>query len=513
MKKISAAVLLLLFFTACNKSVQDKTVINKVNKPQSQLLSAKEINSFIENQVQQKGAFDWKDASAQMVWSALQQRDKMMCIGYKPIAVKDLTNIASVNINDLQWRAAKEAVLDIIYGEESRLNPSLKKEELEVWKENKLPVIDVKIESQKTIELLRQCPLVRYAEPMAYDPLADEEKAATQKEYSLAGTSGSGCDNYTGEPDLVAKRDYTAIAPGSKMSWNYKFHRISQAWTRSTGAGIKVMVIDTGVSPDQDNLGNQFNQGKSAGRTIEKLSTLPNETSTDDQCGHGTTMCGAIAAPRGLDSNSCGVAYNCNFVLCRASHDVYIDESAEVKGVSDAYTWGADNAGVKIISLSLGRITSNGQIKDAIQYAYNKGKLMFCAGGTSYDWTAGFVGVIFPANLSTVQAITGVKNTNTLQACSDCHKGKAIDFVVVMQQTATGIHQLSTALSGDVPTTVGGSSVATATAAGIAALVWSKFPSFSRDDVVNKLTTTASLYPNKNKNFGWGKLNADAATN
>ena len=273
------------------------------------------------------------------------------------------------------------------------------------------------------------------------------------------------------------------------------------------------MVIDTGVSPDQDNLGNGFNQGKSTGRTIEKMSTLPDETSPFDQCGHGTTMSGAIAAPRGIDGNSCGVAYNCNLVICRASHDVYIDESAEVKGVSDAYTWAADNPTVKIISLSLGRITSNGQIKDAIQYAYNKGKLMFCAGGTSYDWDAGFIGVIFPANLSTVQAITGVKNTSILKACGDCHKGKAIDFAIVMEQSATGIHQLSTAVSGDVPTTVGGSSVATATAAGIAALVWSKFPTFKREDVINKLTTTASLYPNKNKNFGWGKLNADAATN
>jgi len=32
-------------------------------------------------------------------------------------------------------------------------------------------------------------------------------------------------------------------------------------------------------------------------------------------------------------------------------------------------------------------------------------------------------------------------------------------------------------------------------------------------EVVNKLKTTASLYPNKNSNFGWGKLDADAATN
>ena len=163
--------------------------------------------------------------------------------------------------------------------------------------------------------------------------------------------------------------------------------------------------------------------------------------------------------------------------------------------------------------MSMGRVTSNGQIKDAVNYAYGKGKLMFCAGGTSFSWTAGFVGVIFPANLSTVEAVTGVKDTKKLTACSDCHKGKQIDFVIVMEKSSTKVNPLSTARSGDVPTTVGGSSVATSTAAGIAALVWSHFPSYTRADVINKLTVTASAYPNKTAEYGWGKLNADEATN
>ncbi|HRI21949.1 MAG TPA: S8/S53 family peptidase [Panacibacter sp.] len=297
------------------------------------------------------------------------------------------------------------------------------------------------------------------------------------------------------------------------MSWNYSYHGIQNAWTKATGSGIKVMVIDSGVSPDQDNLGSQFNQGLSSGRTIEKMFTLPGATSADDDCGHGTAMSGAVAAPRCADGNSCGVAYNCNFVICRAANDVYLDGSDEIKGVSDAYTWAADNSTVKIISMSMGRLTASGQIKDAIQYASGKGKLMFCAGGTSFSWSSWLVGVIFPATLDQVQAVTGIKDKSTLTICDDCHKGKQIDFVIVMEKQAGGLHSLSTATSGDVPTTVGGSSVSTATAAGIAALVWSRFPTYTREEVVNKLTITASEYPKKNKSYGWGKLNADAATN
>ncbi len=100
---------------------------------------------------------------------------------------------------------------------------------------------------------------------------------------------------------------------------------------QSTGAGVKILVIDTGASPTQDNLGSAFNQGSSSGRTIEKIVKLPKawpwsaaETPNDD-CGHGTTMAGVAAAPRGTDGQAAGIAYNANLVTCRSVADVMID--------------------------------------------------------------------------------------------------------------------------------------------------------------------------------------------
>ena len=78
---------------------------------------------------------------------------------------------------------------------------------------------------------------------------------------------GSGCGGYTAVNNLQEGDDYTTIAPGAKQSWNYTYHNIPAVWALSTGAGIKIMVIDTGVSPDQDNMNSQFNQGYSSGRT------------------------------------------------------------------------------------------------------------------------------------------------------------------------------------------------------------------------------------------------------
>ncbi|MEP6466001.1 MAG: S8 family serine peptidase, partial [Parafilimonas sp.] len=304
--------------------------------------------------------------------------------------------------------------------------------------------------------------------------------------------------------------DYTTILPNAKQSWNYLYHNIPQAWNVSTGAGMKIMVIDTGVSPDQPNMNGNFNQGYSSGRTIQKIFTLPGVNSADDDCGHGTAMSSTATAPRCTNGNSCGVAYNSSLLMCKAVNDVIIDNGAEVKGVSDAYTYAADDTSIKITSMSVGRITSSSQIKDAINYAYGKGKLMFCAGGTSTDFTS-FLGVVFPATLPQVEAITGVKNTSALKSCGDCHKGPQIDFVIVMEKTSDKGSPICNSVSGNVPSTVGGSSVATSTSAGIAALVWSAHPTETRAQILNRLTTTASAYPTKNRNYGYGKLNAYAA--
>jgi subtilisin family serine protease len=504
MTKILKFIILACIVCSCKKNSEQHTVA--LNDEQGQRLNNEQINRFIQQQLLDKGSFDWKDATDEMIWSALINSDSIMSVGYMPEGISDINNKQStIDIAENKWRTTKEDLLQIIFSEEKKRNTTLQVQTLEVWKENKLPVLDVKISSLQTVKQLRHSPLVRYAEPMGYDPVRDldkEEPGQTQRSQSDGLFGGTGCGGYIGNNSLLEGFDYTLLPPNTKASWNYGYHRISQAWTKSTGAGIKVMVIDTGVSPDQDNLGNQFNQGFSGDRTIEKIVTIPGENNTNDVCGHGTTMSGTVAAPRGVDGNACGVAYNSDLIICRAANDVYIDASNEVKAVSDAYVLAGNNKSIKIVSMSMARITNSGQIKDAIQYAYGKGKVMFCAAGTSQSFLATLIGVMFPASLNEVQAVTGVKDIALLTACDACHKGKQVDFVIVMQKQSTGLKALSTAINGDVPTTVGGSSIATATASGIAALVWSRFPSYSRDQLINKLTITASGYPNKSSSYG-----------
>jgi subtilisin family serine protease len=364
----------------------------------------------------------------------------------------------------------------------------------------------VKVSALSTIKALRASALVRYAEPIGYAEVMNDQ--GSMSKIASEGSSGCGSNGATG--GLINGQDYTTIAPAAKQSWNYAYHNISGAWAaNATGQGVKVMIIDSGVSPSQENLGSAFNQGQSSGRTIEKLVTIPGGT-IDDNCGHGTKMAGVLAAPRGTDGNTTGIAYNASLITVHAANDVFLSGSDEIKGVSDAFTLAGNRSDVKIVSMSMGTIFSNSQVSDAIRYANNKGKLLFCAAGTSFDWSAGWVGVIFPANMSEVMAVTGIRD-NLSERCGSCHVGSQVDFTVVMEKASNDRTVLSLAASGDGPSTVGGSSAATASCAGIAALVWSKFPSYTKDQVIDKMARAASYYPNRNSSFGWGRVNAQAA--
>ncbi len=508
-----------LAMSSCKKAtVEEEAQVNQ------DLQSREVIDAFIKQKLKEHRKFEWQMAADQMVWSAVQQSDEIMAIGYKPAGAGNIDDrMHLIDIHSNEWKAAREAVLQMILETEQVAGKSITAADIVQWEEAVLPVINVRIKQLATIQKLRASKLVRYAEPMGYEPgdvvaMVKKEPGADQ-----AIASSSGCGSNTAQTDLVANSDYVSIAPATKQSWNYTYHKIPTAWARSTGAGTKVFIIDTGCEYDQENLGTAFNQGSSAGRTVEKIVTLPRSTflgiptgpveTPDDGCGHGTSMAGACAAPRGTDGNACGVAYNCNLVTCRAAEDVFLESSREAKGVADAFTNAGNRADVKIISMSMGRITSSSQVSDAIKYAYGKGKLIFCAAGTSFSWTSGWYGVIFPATMTQVNAVTGVRDNSYSTTCDDCHDGSETDFTIVMEKASNKRKPLSLAMSGDIPSTVGGSSVATATAAGIAALVWSRFPTYTRDQVLNKLVQTSANYPTRSSSLGWGNLNADAATN
>lgn len=486
----------LIVLASCSREEnpgEDSIVIDAAHK---EPLTAKQVNQKIDESLS-KGSFNWKSASSHLLWSAVMNGNNIVTVGFGN-GKNDFDRAKSVNNAQMQRN-----LLDLIMKYEGTTE-----DKILISADPYLNQIDVIIRKQETIIVLRKSNLIRYLEPADYKYFA--VKNSEERSASSSGSSGCGLDAST-----LSASDYTTVSPNAKVPWTFYQHNIPAAWDYSTGRGVTIGIVDTGVSPNQSLLNASFNNGASSGRTIQKYgvyvdSVWPWSTTTDgpnDQCGHGTSMSSVSTAPRNANGLPVGVAYNANLIVYRAAANVVLDGYHEQNGVKNAFTALANNTNVKIIFMSMGYIFSVGKIEDGVKYAYSKGKLIFCAGGTSSSFTT-FVGVIFPAWMAETVAVTGVKEGTVFEKCDDCHSGSKIDFTVVMQRSGSGNSVPVDSYYDNQSDYVGGSSVATATTAGIAALVWSKNPNWTRDQVLAKMRQSANFYPNKNAEFGYGNVNA-----
>jgi len=489
MNKICLLALLVWCLAACHS--EEFVVSPSTELPDP--LTANEIDYIIQNILHEEGDFDWSQVSDEVLWSALVHSDSVLMIGYQPASKteKAIPDLSTINIAEPTWQSAKEQLITSILKKTDHTPVLLGQDET-------LPYFELKTTSLEIVGYLRSSPLVRYVEPASYY-LQGETPSPNQRTASKLSCS------YTDNAS-VPVADYHSISPNVKASWNLYPLGITQAWNRSSGAGITVGLIDTGTSPNQPRLGSEFNDGSSQNRFIRKYGTFRGDGSADG-CGHGTRMAGIIAAPRGDDGTAVGVAYNANLVAVRGTSDVIIDSRSEKRGVADALKLLADRSDVRIISMSIGSLFSSGVVKDAIRYAYGKRKLIFCAAGTSTNFTT-WVGVVFPARMSETVAVTGVREGSSYQRCNTCHTGSSVDFTMIMQRSGSNRTALTLPEAGTGLSTVGGSSAATALAAGVAALVWSTDPSMSRSEVLQRLKEASDLYPGRNRKYGWGNINA-----
>ena len=507
MKQSHLLTLLILLLMSCAKEDIEMTSSEMLNKD----FTIGEINDFIDDSTQKGEIFDWLIAPLSMIHSAAKHSDQIIAIGYTLDSRQDMADFIGTQekLPNAYLQKRSEILNKILESEKLATdNPELKLEEILPYElDDEIPTLAVKITSIETLALLQSDDNIRYVEPMGYDP------ADIKEQYKK---SSSGCN---GNPSSLNGADYTNTSSyNAKIPWNFGNHNIQNAWSSSNGDNIGICIIDTGASDSQDNLGSQFASGNSSGRYIRKYSTKYSGywwnkklDSPHDQCGHGTSMAGLAGGPWSTDGNALGVAYRSNIISVRAVQDVLISNSDEKNGVKNALRLAGNRSDVKIVSMSIGNIISSGTVKDGVYYAYNRGKLLFAAAGTSTSFT-NWTGVIFPANMSQTTAVTGVKAQSSYSRCNTCHSGSKVDFTIQMQRSYdNNRNSLAITSKSNGTSYISGSSAATATTAGIAALVWATNPYMSRISVVDRLKQASDLYPNRSNRYGWGNINAQAA--
>ncbi|MCE2846748.1 MAG: S8 family serine peptidase [Sphingobacteriales bacterium] len=462
--------------------------------PEGDPITREKLDNTLINLLEARNGFDWSWLDLKTTWSTLQYGDGVVAIGYQPAGTTGLdANIHRVDVRSGAWKAVHDALIAQIKQDlESLSGQPVRWEEILVEDDPVLPILTLKLTDKTVLTRLASLENVRYIEPLGYWP--------SSMARSTSGCSPSGYG--------LNAADYSSILPSCILPWNFNNHQIPTAWNNAQGSGITVGVIDAGLSSLQPLLGAQFNDGYSAtGRTVTTDYTWG--TSAFSSCSHGTSMSAAAVGPRNASGAATGVAYKSNLHFIRAAEDVVLDLSSEKTAVKNAMIRMGDRASVRIISLSMGTPFGSSVLRDGVNYAYNKGKLIFAAAGTSFGLTTWW-GVIYPAAYSSCVAVTGVKENGS--RCAACHDGSAVMYTICMERSSdSNRNSLSLSPSGVTPSYIGGSSVATATTAGIAALVWSAKPNMTRSQVMTCLTNTAQFYPTRNSTKGFGNINASSA--
>jgi hypothetical protein len=473
-----------------------KPKANQTPAPVGEVFSQLKTDEIILQTLSERKDFRWEWMDLKTIWSAAHYGNQAVALGYKPADLKDVTSsIHSINLKSAPWKTVHDALIELILSEinKTALSP-IKIEDILIEDDQILPIITIRLTDKNTFTALYNLENVRYIEPLDYWPQS--------KERSTSGCSASTISLNTS--------DWTTISPNCRLPWNYNNVNIPNAWNVTQGQGITIGVIDAGISNAQFFLSSLFNSGSSnVGRTLSTDYTYG--TTAFTTCTHGTSMSGLAAGPRNSGDATTGVAYKSNLHFIRACEDVVLDGSSEKTGVKNALVKMGDKTDVRIVSMSIGTPFSSSILEDGVNYANNKGKMVFAAAGTSFSWTS-WCGVIYPASYSACIAVTGVKENGS--TCASCHDGSEVDFTIPMERSSnTDRNSLSLPAAGSTPTYIGGSSCATATSAGIAALVWSAKPSLTKTQVYLALRNSSQFYPSYSGSLGYGNLNAAAAVN
>jgi hypothetical protein len=519
-------------------------------KPTDKRLNANQLDELLIAAAQKAGnVHDWRNATDEMIWSALLLSDGLLTVGYTAPNQKG-EEWTSDDLKNPEWQNARAAILKLVFEEEKGNNNALKAPtDVIAWDGEGLPNFDLKVTQLNTIRRLRATGLVRYMDVSSYLMKGTVDAPKNFSDPNARLGLGLGCgDHEHASPPMVSQDDYWATTPNnSRVSWHYMIHNAPTAWARNAdGNGRRVAYFDTGLSPLQPRMNADFAQG--TGRTVEKLVTypnslnpfVPNETA-DDACGHGTCCASLGTAPRASQGlSSVGVAHRASLVSVRASPDVLLSDTRKCRGVANAFSRMANRSDVHVISMSMGTpfiivggglvpiIYAANALRDGIRLAHRNGKLIFCAAGTVHGDALPKGFVIFPATMSEVYAVTGLNMkfdaqgsradihmyVNDLDPCDECMHGPEVDFAVVIQKWSGTARRTLTLprLNETDPVSFGGSSAATASMAGMAAAVWSRYPWMSRDRLVDHLRAHSMRGNNRHSRFGWGMLNMDSAT-
>ncbi|MFE7183123.1 type VII secretion-associated serine protease mycosin [Streptomyces erythrochromogenes] len=256
------------------------------------------------------------------------------------------------------------------------------------------------------------------------------------------------------------------------QQWHLDAMKADEIWKTTTGKGITVAVIDSGVK-DVPELEGQVLAGKD-------FATSAAGDERNDVRDHGTSMASLIAGtgkhPTG--DGAYGLAPGVKILPIR----IPAEQALTTPSWAEAIRYAADSD-AKIISISQGMASSpesDGARAEAVRYALSKGKLIFASVGNSGNSTNE---VEYPGATPGVVGVGAVEANG--EPSRESQHGPQVDL------SAPGVDIVSACSATSGVCKGRGTSAATALTSASAALLWSAHPEWTNNQVLRVLLNTA----------------------
>ena len=291
--------------------------------------------------------------------------------------------------------------------------------------------------------------------------------------------------------------------PTQPIPWNITMVKADQVWSRVTGQGVKVAIIDTGIDNDHPDLS-----------VAGGVSFVPGVLSWDDDHGHGT-HCAGIVGARNNPLGVVGVAPGSSLYAVKVMRPVPGGRaSGSLSWILAGMDW-ARQQRMDVASMSLGSLA--GSPDEACVLAYQRaaqrlidvGCIVISSAGNSGRTAQPWVGQ--PARCPGFMAVAAVDSNANLAdfssrgpdtLCAECG----------VEISAPGVSVRSTVPGGGY-SNMSGTSMACPHVAGAAALLKELHPAWSPAQIRARLTATASDLgvPGDDPGFGAGLLDCQRA--
>ncbi|MBM3269007.1 MAG: S8 family serine peptidase [Candidatus Sericytochromatia bacterium] len=274
--------------------------------------------------------------------------------------------------------------------------------------------------------------------------------------------------------------------------WGLQMGNIPNLWTLTRGKeDLIVAVIDTGIDYTHPDLEKRVVLGPNYTFRKKWYEFGKKDPGPIDDNSHGSHVAGIIGATADNRTGIAGVAPNVKLMAVKVLDAQGGGSNFGVmKGIAYAITHGA-----KIVNLSLGSAGASSVEREFFEAATDAGALIVAASGNEAD------GVGFPAAYPGVLSVGAIDSGKNLASFSNHDTSLGL--------VAPGVGIMST-IVGKQYAKFSGTSMAAPYVAGVAALVWSKHPAMSAEQLKGKLLATAERLGDPSL-FGQGLVDAKRA--